>query len=82
MAKTKMLCPFTNGLCKECPMYRGRHYYLCFHKKYRGHLEGAGKKLEGHTWQTAHQPKFEIPQSLPHSPKWLAFNDYIRGKKK
>jgi hypothetical protein len=27
-------------------LYRGRHYYLCFSKKYRGHLEkpgGAGR---------------------------------------
>ena len=82
MAKTKMLCPFTNELCQECPMYRGRHYYLCFHTKYRGHLEERGKKFKPRTWQTEPQPKFEIPLLLPHSPKWIAFNDYIQRKKK
>ncbi len=41
MAKEKMLCPFSGKLCKECPLYRGRHYYLCFNKSYRGHLENA-----------------------------------------
>jgi len=39
MAKEDMLCPFTGKLCGECPLYRGRHYYLCFCKSYRGHLE-------------------------------------------
>ena len=39
MAKEDMLCPFSGKLCRECSLYRGRHYYLCFSKKYRGHLE-------------------------------------------
>ena len=39
MAKTKMICPFLGELCKECPIYRGRHYFLCFCDKYRGHLD-------------------------------------------
>jgi hypothetical protein len=39
MAKEDMLCPFSGTLCRECPLYRGRHYYLCFSKKYRGYLE-------------------------------------------
>lgn len=30
MAKTKMICPFSGKQCRECPVYRGRHYYLCF----------------------------------------------------
>ena len=38
MAKIKMLCPFSKELCRECALYRGRHYYLCFCKEYRGHL--------------------------------------------
>jgi hypothetical protein len=82
MAKTKMLCPFTDELCQECPMYRGRHYYLCFHAKYRGYLEKSGKMPKPRTWQTEPQPKFDIPLLLPHSPKWIAFNDYIQRKKK
>jgi len=38
MAKINMLCPFSHRLCDECPLYRGRHYYLCFCKKYRGYI--------------------------------------------
>ena len=36
MAKRKMNCPFSGKGCKECPIYRGRHYFLCFSKRYRG----------------------------------------------
>jgi len=46
MAKEKMLCPFSKQLCRECPLYRGRHYYLCFSKSYRGHLEKPGGEAE------------------------------------
>jgi hypothetical protein len=42
VAKEEMICPFTGQLCRECALYRGRHYYLCFCKKYRGHLEKPG----------------------------------------
>jgi len=38
MAKIDMLCPFNRRLCDECPLYRGRHYYLCFCEKYRGYI--------------------------------------------
>ena len=41
MSKIKMLCPFSGKLCEECPVYRGRHYYLCFCENYRGHLDEA-----------------------------------------
>jgi hypothetical protein len=43
VAKTEMACPFSGKLCKECAVYRGRHYYLCFCGQYRGHVEQSGK---------------------------------------
>ena len=43
MAKEKMICPFSGKLCRECPIYRGRHYFLCFNKTYRGHLNTSKK---------------------------------------
>ena len=43
MAKARMICPFSAKLCKECALYRGRHYYLCFCKEYRGYLEKPGE---------------------------------------
>ncbi len=42
MAKRKMMCPFSGQPCRECAIYRGRHYYLCFSENYRGHLSEAG----------------------------------------
>ena len=77
-----MLCPFSNKLCKECPVYRGRHYFLCFQAKYRGHLGDSGKIPKPRAWQTESQPKFDMPMSLPQNPKWLAFNDYVERKRK
>ena len=38
MAKLSMICPFSHKLCKDCALYRGRHYYLCFCKEYRGYI--------------------------------------------
>ena len=38
MAKTRMRCPFTNKLCDECAVYRGRHYYLSLCPQFRGYI--------------------------------------------
>jgi hypothetical protein len=38
MSKIPMLCPFSKNLCRECTVYRGRHYYMCLRKEYRGYL--------------------------------------------
>jgi hypothetical protein len=43
MAKAEMICPFSSKLCKECALYRGRHYYLCFCKRYRGYVGKSGR---------------------------------------
>ena len=43
MAKDKVNCPFSNKLCKECALYRGRHVNLCYVSEYRGHL-GVNRK--------------------------------------
>ena len=49
MSRTPMICPFSRELCRQCTAYRGRHYYLCFRKEYRGYLgkESSIKKLPG-----------------------------------
>lgn len=68
MAKEDMLCPFSGELCRECALYRGRHYYLCFNKKYRGHLE----KPEGATGgsnpgasKVKPDEQFQLPAKMP-----------------
>lgn len=68
MAKEDMLCPFSGKLCRECPLYRGRHYYLCFSKKYRGHLEkseGVTKGINPGTPEAEPDEQFEVPTKMP-----------------
>ena len=31
MAKKKMKCVFTSTQCKNCSLYIGRHYYMCYY---------------------------------------------------
>ncbi len=46
MAKEDILCPFTQRLCTECVLYRGRHYYLGSCSQYRGNLGKPGKSAK------------------------------------
>ena len=68
MAKEDMLCPFTGKLCRECPLYRGRHYYLCFSKKYRGHLEEPGSETRGNNSVTPEVQSAKQPQAPVKMP--------------
>lgn len=44
MAKTEMKCPFSGKMCRNCPVYIGRHYLLCFKPQYRGYIVNRLKK--------------------------------------
>lgn len=49
MAKTLMRCPFNEKMCKDCELYRGRHYYLCTCEKYRGYIKSKQRvSFNGH----------------------------------
>jgi len=84
MAKRKMLCPFSGELCKECPLYRGRHYYLCFNEKYRGCLI-KGEKAPPTSRQNS-SSKFEIPPEVRAlgvlDPFKFDLFDIVSGEKK
>jgi hypothetical protein len=43
VAKTKKLCPFSGSLCKDCSLYRAKHYYICFGGNDRGNLRKPGE---------------------------------------
>lgn len=45
MAKAKMVCPFSGKQCRECAVYRGRHYYLCFRGKSEEEVSGLVKPV-------------------------------------
>ena len=68
MAKTRMICPFSDNLCKECAFYRGRHYYLCFCKKYRGYVDEPREVTKVSIPATpgiSSNKKFETPSVIP-----------------
>ena len=73
MAKEKVRCPFSGGFCRDCSEYRGRHYYLCFAKRYRGHVEGVEEQREERKVSPTNF-RFDVPP-LPKNPKWLVFKD-------
>jgi hypothetical protein len=62
VAKTQMMCPFSGELCRDCSVYRGRHFYLCFCQKYRGCLSETGKTPS--MSRTGSNGKFEMPSLL------------------
>jgi hypothetical protein len=77
MAKVKMACPISKGPCVDCAIYRGRHFYMCFSKEYRGVTLGASqidemksqykKKLQ----DDARDVRFGMPEELQASSKWI-----------
>lgn len=70
MSKIKMLCPFSGKLCEDCPVYRGRHYYLCFCENYRGHLDDVeenGGTASPLTSRLIMMSQFEIPSINPRN---------------
>jgi 4-aminobutyrate aminotransferase-like enzyme len=77
MAKVKMICPITKGVCTECPIYRGRHFYLCFAKAYHGVSLGAEQidELKAHYKSKGNnndQDKtFGMPDDIQKSSLWI-----------
>ena len=39
MAKISTTCPFSNKVCTECAIYRGKHHYLSILKQHQGSTE-------------------------------------------
>jgi hypothetical protein len=76
VSKLKMMCPFSRKLCRECPVYLGRHYYLCFCREYRGHLEHSEGTSAGCSQPDNTAFRFEMPPLPFSSPTWLRFRDF------
>jgi len=80
MAKVKMICPFSKGLCVECAQFRGRHYYMCFCSRYRGHLGHSEESATQALDDRAKRRKFEVSRVIPNSPTWLVLNDFMERR--
>jgi len=72
MAKEKMVCPISKGICVDCAIYRGRHYYLCYSKGYHGSLLESGLidnlKVKPNAGTDV---KFGMPDNILTSPKCI-----------
>ncbi len=82
MAKRKMNCPFSGRGCKECSIYRGRHYFLCFSKRYRGVVGDRAEDIEEAVKNTTFFPssrdeKQEIKVPLNKWDKTLYGNETV-----
>jgi hypothetical protein len=77
MAKVKMSCPISKGPCVDCAIYRGRHFYLCFSKEYRGvtlgesQIEELKSQYKKKKQDDAKDVRFGMPEELQASPKWI-----------
>ncbi len=77
MAKTSVLCPFSGKMCKECENYRGRHYFLCFEKNYRGYIKKSQKDDTKAAFNSPHQINFDALSK--HVNPWTKANNSIGG---
>ncbi len=60
LAKKEMICPFSGRLCRNCAIYTGRHYFLCYAKNYKGSL--VRERGEGELFHQKPQRAFAIPE--------------------
>ena len=84
MAKVKMTCPISKGVCTECAIYRGRHFYLCFSKEYHGVSLGVNQidELKAQ-YKKEHEVKdkdFGMPDNIQMSPKWIQNVEELVGE--
>lgn len=83
MAKISTTCPFSNKACIECGVYRGRHFYLCFAKEYRG-CEWDMSQHSSIELREAHGKEdetFKRLTDIPASPRVISdVEDLIEGE--
>jgi hypothetical protein len=84
MSKVKMTCPISKGVCTECALYRGRHFYLCFSKEYRGVSLGASQidELKSQYIKNSgtQDKKFGMPDDIHMSSKWIQNVEELVGE--
>ena len=75
-------CPFSKGACRDCSVYRGRHYYLCF--------GGTRRTDELCVWRETSGYRPDVPYRIREIPRfpvleggvgWLSdLEDCIEGR--
>lgn len=46
MKKMPDMCPISGKACKNCPLYRGRHFNHCFHAHYKEYIDNVNSNKE------------------------------------
>jgi hypothetical protein len=65
MSKEGTICPFSGGACRQCAVYRGRHFELCAsHNAPLKEIRAAKAKV----WTDQISTKLEIPK-IPEDVK-------------
>jgi hypothetical protein len=63
--KETAVCPFSGRMCKECAVYRGRHFELCASRNVRLRETRAAK---ANAWNDYRSTKWEMPE-IPEGVK-------------
>ena len=71
--KKMMMCPITGGMCLECPIYRGRHFHLCFSKDEESREAFKEIWIKRRLEQENADGTYGIADffNIPDSPTWL-----------
>ena len=81
MSRPKRLCPFSKRLCRECPIFRGRHFHLCSTPKDDPGIEDSSKSTDcgsGSRADDFEQWKRLRQTGITKSLKWLTnIEDYF-----
>jgi hypothetical protein len=72
-----MVCPISGKLCKNCALYNGRHYFLCFFSNHNDCSEmGMGTKLRAQSSGAKSSWKFEIPSEFKCFDPFTAVSEH------
>jgi hypothetical protein len=74
MAKEAALCPFSRRMCKECAVYRGRHFELC---STRNFALKATRHAKAKAWNEETFTKWDIPDIPDGSHIMADIEDFI-----
>ena len=71
------VCPFSRTICRECAIYRGRHFELCAAHNYRLRTtKGTNTKA----WQTEVFSKWDMPDIPDGANIMVDIEDFIEEK--
>ena len=76
-AKDVTVCPFSRTVCRECAIYRGRHFELCACHNYRlRETKGARTKA----WSSEVFTKWEMPDIPDGANIMVDIEDFIERR--